>query len=116
MGHVPGFHLEVGCLPVDSGRLQVESCSKQNFGVVVFVEGGGQAFGFHSDLRRVFVLQQRQSPAADEAQVDVGVALADAAQVLAESHVQLPVQAVLDRPVLETTFANCSAVGFLLKV
>ncbi len=81
------------------GRLHHKSCSEQDFFEVVFVPAGGEAFVLDADLAVWFVLQQAQRGAAEDAEVGVGVAFADAALVFLKRHVELPVQTVLDPPV-----------------
>ena len=50
-------------------------------------------------LRCGLVLQQAQRGAAEDAEVRVRVAFADAALVFLKRHIELPVQTVLDSPV-----------------
>lgn len=79
--------------------MHVKSGSEQDCGEAVSVGSGCDVFGSHSGTGRLLVLHQRERPAADEAQVDVGVALADAALVLTERRIEMPLRRVCDRPV-----------------
>ena len=83
-----------------SGRLHHKSCSEQHLFEIVVIPAGGEPFRLHSDLLALLVLQQAQGHPADDGEVGVGMPLPDPAPVLAERHVELPMQRVLDGPVI----------------
>ena len=87
-----------GTLPAGAGRLHHKSRSDKDLCEIGFVPGSGEAFVLDPDFARRFVLQHCQCRAAEDAEVGVGMSLADATQVFLEGYVELPVQPVLDPP------------------
>ena len=81
------------------GRLHHKLFSHQDFFEVAVVPAGGEAFVLDTDAGRRFLLQQTERRATQDAEVCVGVPIANAGLVLGKCHIQLPVQTILDAPV-----------------
>src|SRR5262245_26460572 len=83
---------------IQAGRSPRNSLPEEGLFEVGIVPGGGEPPVRDPHLQGGVVLQQAQRRAAEDAEVRVGVPLADSALVLLERHVELPMQPVLDRP------------------
>ena len=97
-----------------SGRLHQKSFAEQDFGEIAFVPACDQSFVFDSHAAAVVVFEQAQGRASQAAEVGVGVPLANAALVFLERHIQLPVTAILDRPMTANRFpksARCQGLA-----
>ena len=81
-------------------RILLGEDSKQ----VIMVPSSLLALGLDADFDVLFLFEQVQGQVSGYRQIAVGVARPDPAPVLIESHVQDPVQAVFDPPVLPGCF------------
>ncbi len=80
------------------GQSHVKSRTKQDFLKMGIIPAGFEAFVFDADFGGPLVLQQAQRGPPQDAEVGVGVSFANAALVLLERHVELPVPPVLNAP------------------
>ena len=88
-----------GCKRRAPGRLHHKSFTQQNFFEVAVVPTGGEAFIFDADFECRLIFEQAQCGPAENAEVRVGVALAEAALIFLKRDVELPMQTVLNAPV-----------------
>jgi hypothetical protein len=65
---------------------------------VGIIPAGGEAFVFYTDLQRVVVFQQAQSCSTKDAEVGVSMTATQTRLILLKCYVELPMQAILDRP------------------
>lgn len=83
----------------NSGRLHLKLLSEEHLFQVGVIPTCCETFVLHADLQRMVVLQQTQSGAAEDAEVHIGMASSQAGLIFLQGHVELPMEAVLDRPV-----------------
>ena len=82
------------------GRLHHKLLAEKDLFEVVMVPGGSKAFVLDAQLERVVVFQQAQGCSTENTEVRVGVAATQARLVFLKRHVELPMQAILDRPMI----------------
>ncbi len=82
------------CFP---GRLNLKSLACQHIFKIGFIVGCDEVFVSDADFFGRLVFAQAQCPSIN-AEVLIDITPADAAEVLAERHVELPLPAVFDAP------------------
>ncbi len=112
------FHLRETNPPItrSSGRLHLKSRTEQHFLEVALVPACGETFVLDADLQGGLILQQAQRGAAKDAEIGIGVALADAALVFLKGDIELPVQTVFDTPVVAHCVGESAAEMNLLRM
>ncbi len=82
------------------GRLHHKSCSHKDFFQIGFIQGGCEAFVLDAYLACQFVLEQAECRASHDAEVRIRMTFTNPALVFLKRHVELPVQTVLNAPVV----------------
>lgn len=81
------------------GRLPDQSLIEEDFGEVVIVQSGYEAFDPDDAFLTPFHFQQAQCGPCQNAEVGISIPFVQAAAVFSKCHVQLPVLIVFDPPV-----------------
>src|SRR5512135_3570765 len=91
---------------VKAGKRHLISCVEQDFLAILIAQGAPEPLGLDPTSAAGLARQQPEGKASDDTQVRRRMAGANAAVVLMEAHVQLPMQIVLDPPMAPDRFGE----------